>query len=80
MSVTLNNLLLYLCTNPEVEKKLREEIKKEIFDSYPGNTLDEIINYDIIKDLPYLTWTLKEALRMMPPTPGSAEYKPLKDI
>jgi cytochrome P450 len=64
---TSNNttILVYmLAKHPEVEKKVREEMREVI-----GDTLDNL-DFDVLKRLTYLEKVQKEALRMYSPSAG----------
>jgi cytochrome P450 len=60
---TLSWLFLELSRNPEVVKKLQEEIHSAIGDS------DRCPTYQEIKDMKYLTWVINETLRLYPVVP-----------
>jgi cytochrome P450 len=60
---TLSWLFLELSRNPQVVKKLKEEIYNAIGDS------DRCPSYQEIKDMKYLTWIINETLRLYPVVP-----------
>ncbi|XP_055612266.1 probable cytochrome P450 28a5 [Uranotaenia lowii] len=59
-SVALSFTLYELAKNPDVQKRLREELVKAIAD-------DGSISYEAIQDLPYLDQVISETLRLWPP-------------
>lgn len=68
--------LFYLLKNPAVYKKLHDEINKELLKgkTYDANGLEKLITRDNLKELEYLNFVVKEALRLSSPIYG----KPLK--
>ena len=62
-STAISNALYELALNPEVQIKLRQEIR-EFYDKNDGK-----LKYDEIKDMTYLDLVFKETLRKYPPGP-----------
>jgi len=60
----------YLAVNPDVEKKVVDEINEVIG--------EEALNFENIKKLTYLKWVLQESLRLKPPVPVDG-YTALED-
>ncbi|TVY15295.1 Cytochrome P450 monooxygenase hmp1 [Lachnellula arida] len=60
-SVTLSALTHWICRNPRVYEKLKEEVRSSF------HTADEITSQSA--SLPYLTAVINEALRIFPPFP-----------
>ncbi|GLA96146.1 hypothetical protein AtubIFM57143_003611 [Aspergillus tubingensis] len=63
-SYALSCATYYLLTHPNSAKKLREELE-----SQPVNA-DGIIEYQYLRNLPYLTAVIKESLRLSSPAPS----------
>ncbi|XRM46061.1 hypothetical protein ABZX51_009118 [Aspergillus tubingensis] len=63
-SYALSCATYYLLTHPNSAKKLREEL-----DCQPVNA-DGIIEYQYLRNLPYLTAVIKESLRLSSPAPS----------
>ncbi|KAI0059662.1 cytochrome P450 [Artomyces pyxidatus] len=61
-SVALSRILLLLAENPNVQAKLRDELK-EAFTSLP----DGEMTYEVLSELPYLDAVCRETLRVYPP-------------
>ena len=61
-AISLNAALYFLCQNPGVLKKLREELD-ERFQSKPS---DAIISFKEAQECPYLQAVIKETLRLHP--------------
>ncbi|EPQ50340.1 cytochrome P450 [Gloeophyllum trabeum ATCC 11539] len=66
-SSALSRLLYMLCTHPDIQEKLRDEIR----DAQNAGNIDENgdLDYDILMSLPWLDAVLKETLRLYPPVP-----------
>nr|CAD7440164.1 unnamed protein product [Timema bartmani] len=62
-SITTGFALYELAMNPQVQKKLREQIG-QVLDTHDGH-----ITYEAISDMKYLDMVLAETLRMYPPLP-----------
>lgn len=62
-STAISNALYELALNPDVQSKLRQEIK-EMYDKNNGE-----LQYEKIKDMEYLDLVFKETLRKYPPGP-----------
>nr|CAD7408071.1 unnamed protein product [Timema poppensis] len=62
-SITTGFALYELAMNPQVQKKLREQIG-QVLDIHDGH-----ITYEAIRDMKYLDMVLSETLRMYPPLP-----------
>nr|CAD7423587.1 unnamed protein product [Timema monikensis] len=62
-SITTGFALYELAMNPQVQKKLREQIG-QVLDTHDGH-----ITYEAISDMKYLDMVLSETLRMYPPLP-----------
>jgi cytochrome P450 len=58
----MRTCLYYICSSPEVYKKLQ----KEIDDYYEAKGLSEPISYLQTQELPYLKAVVKEATRLLP--------------
>lgn len=58
----MRSCLYYICTHPEVYKKLRQEIDGY----YKAHELIEPIKYNQTQEMPYLVATAKEAMRLLP--------------
>ncbi|KAH8662144.1 cytochrome P450 52E1 [Xylariales sp. PMI_506] len=54
----------HLARRPDVVKKIQEEIELELGDQEP--------TWEVLRNLKYLNWTIKEALRLNPPLPINA--------
>lgn len=54
----------YLCKNPSVYAKLKDEIRNSF-------TSEEAIDINSVSNKPYLLAVLKESLRIHPPVPGN---------
>jgi len=65
VGTTLHWMLYYLALNPDIEKKVLEEIEAV----YGEN---EILPYEKLKELSYLDQVLNETMRVRPPFPGLA--------
>jgi len=63
-AIALANVLYQLLKNPEVMKKLVDEIDAALEDEEQA-----VVPYDRVKHLPYLRACLDESLRLFPPTP-----------
>ena len=63
-AIALTNVLYQLLKNPEVMKKLVEELDAALDDEE-----SPVVPYDRVKHLPYLRACLDESLRLFPPTP-----------
>ncbi|CAI2365712.1 unnamed protein product [Moneuplotes crassus] len=74
----LCSIFYYLAKFPEARKKLREELDK--FGLKKGSNLEASIKMEVIEKLDYLSWVIKEALRMDPPIPTSFFYEAKEDI
>ncbi|XP_068749938.1 cytochrome P450 3A8-like [Montipora capricornis] len=61
-SNTLSFILYHLAVNPDLQDKLRAEIKEAIESDSGNKTL-----YDVCRELEYLDCVIKEALRLNPP-------------
>ena len=61
-ATALSAATYYLTRNKEAAQKLRQEVRSAF-------TKESGISWDVVKDLPYLTAVIKEALRLYPPTP-----------
>ncbi len=59
-SVTLSLTCFFIAANPEVQKKLHQEIDSVCTDE------EEMPSYDTVKDLPYLDMVIAETLRLHP--------------
>ncbi|XP_035684428.1 cytochrome P450 4F4-like [Branchiostoma floridae] len=62
-STGLSWLLLELSRHPEIQDRLRSEVRAVL----PGD--DTPITWDLLDQIPYLMWVVKETLRMHPPAP-----------
>ena len=63
-SITLSAILYYLCRNPKIMRKLREELD----DASKLGTISDPITFKQAQDLPYLQAVIKEGLRIHPAT------------
>jgi len=59
-SVTLSLTCFFIAANPEVQKKLHQEIDSICPDD------EEIPSYDTVRELPYLDMVIAETLRLHP--------------
>ncbi|KAJ4344679.1 uncharacterized protein N0V89_012423 [Didymosphaeria variabile] len=67
-AIAITNIIYQLIKNPEVLKKVTEEIDAAVEDD-EGEDESGVIAYDKVKHLPYLRACLDESLRLFPPTP-----------
>jgi len=76
-SKSLCSALFQLKKNPEVEKKLKQEIDEYILQNgkYTVNDLAEILNSQSLDQMDYLSCFVKEVLRHDPPAVRSLGYK-----
>ena len=63
-AIAMANVLYQLLKNPEIMKKLVEELDTALEDDE-----QPVVPYDRVKHLPYLRACLDESLRLFPPTP-----------
>jgi cytochrome P450 len=75
-AVAMTNIIYQLLKNPEIKKKLVEELDAALDDENEdeddGASEDPfaaVCSYDRVKHLPYLRACLDESLRLFPPTP-----------
>jgi cytochrome P450 len=68
-AIAMTNVLYQLLKNPEVMKKVVEEIDNALDDDEEEDAGNGVIAYDKVKHLPYLRACLDESLRLFPPTP-----------
>jgi cytochrome P450 len=61
-AIAMNNAMYFLLKNPEVVRKLREEIDAVLSPS------EVVAPYEAVKHLPYLRACLDESMRLSPPT------------
>ena len=71
-SVTMCFTLMELAKNPDIQRKVREEIRQKL-----GN---EPLTYEKVSDMNYLQQVVSETLRLYPPAPlldrvAVADYK-----
>lgn len=67
-AIAMTNVLYQLLKNPELMKKVVEEIDAALEDDDESDDTGTIA-YDKVKHLPYLRACLDESLRLFPPTP-----------
>lgn len=73
----LSATLYYLLKNPSKMAKLKKEIEEELLSQggpYDENNLSEVLTRENLKELSYLSYVVKEALRLSSPIYG----KPMK--
>ncbi|XP_078686903.1 uncharacterized protein LOC144919351 [Branchiostoma floridae x Branchiostoma belcheri] len=64
-STGLSWLFLELSRHPEVQDRLRSEVRAVL----PGD--DTPMTWDLLDQIPYLMWVVKETLRLHPPAPNT---------
>lgn len=62
MSTALSATLYLLAIHPHIQEKVREEVKQIVGEN-------KTINLEIVNKLVYTELTLKECMRIIPPTP-----------
>lgn len=64
--------MYYLIQNPDCYDKVVQEIRTELFKgkSFDEDTLDEVVLHDKVHDLDYLSYVVKETLRLSSPIYG----------
>lgn len=67
-AIAMTNVLFQLIKNPDIMKKVVEEIDNALEDDEEDDE-SGVIAYDKVKHLPYLRACLDESLRLFPPTP-----------
>lgn len=74
---SLTTGLFQLKKNPEAEQKLRQEIQTVLSNHgfMEGKRLCDIINPEVLDEMPYLSNFIKEILRFTPPAARSLGYK-----
>lgn len=72
-AITTTFVIYLLAQNPHVEKKLLEEIASKI-------GMDHEPDYDILKDMPYLTAVIDETLRLYPPVSYDPKHSLNDDV
>jgi cytochrome P450 len=82
---TVYNVIIYLMTNPECLKKVKDEIFKMIKQTFPKENVDEIrknpqnwakiVEYENINGLEYMQMIVNETLRLNPPTSSTQPHK-----
>lgn len=77
-STLLHNALLLLHKNPEKLQKLRSELTKSGYDKIEEMNQTEIKN--VIMNCDYLSYVIKETLRMDPPGPNSLVYEAIEEF
>lgn len=65
-ATALTGWTYFVCTHPDVYKRLVAEIRETL-------TNEEELRWETVKDLRYLDATVKEALRLFPPSPASQQ-------
>lgn len=65
-AIAIANVMLQLLKNPDVTRKLVEELDTALEDE---DASQAVVSYDRVKHLPYLKACLDESLRLFPPTP-----------
>jgi cytochrome P450 len=66
-AIAMTNVMYQLLKNPEIMKKLVEELDAALDDD--DIEMQPVVPYDRVKHLPYLRACLDESLRLFPPTP-----------
>ena len=77
-SKSIASTLYLVKKNPEVYKKLMEEIRKNGLDQMESIPADEI--RDVIHNCDYLAYVIKESLRYDTPGPLTLTYKAFEDV